>query len=48
MTYGRIETIADLPPAGPLNDRAREKADLDFKNHELGLPRLGDNGACQD
>jgi len=31
MTYLRIETVADLPPEGPLNDRAREKADLDFK-----------------
>lgn len=31
MTYARIETVADLPPAGPLNDRAREKSDLDFK-----------------
>lgn len=31
MTYARIETVADLPPEGPLNDRAREKSDLDFK-----------------
>jgi len=31
MTYARIESAADLPPAGPLNARAREKADLDFK-----------------
>lgn len=31
MTYLRIETAADLPPVGPLNDRAREKVDLDFK-----------------
>ena len=31
MTFTRIETVADLPPEGPLNDRAREKADLDFK-----------------
>lgn len=31
MTYARIETTADLPPAGPLNARAREKSDLDFK-----------------
>lgn len=31
MTYRRIETVADLPSEGPLNDRAREKSDLDFK-----------------
>lgn len=31
MTYTRIETAAGLPPEGSLNDRAREKSDLDFK-----------------
>jgi len=31
VSYGRIEEAADLPPSGPLNARAREKADLDFK-----------------
>jgi len=31
MTYPRIETVSDLPPEGPFNDRAREKSDLDFK-----------------
>ncbi|GMV17108.1 MAG: hypothetical protein AMXMBFR56_53320 [Polyangiaceae bacterium] len=31
MTFTRIETASDLPPEGPLNDRAREKSDLDFK-----------------
>ena len=31
MTYQRIEGPGDLPPAGSLNARAREKQDLDFK-----------------
>lgn len=31
MTYQRIEGPSDLPQAGPLNSRAREKQDLDFK-----------------
>jgi predicted HTH transcriptional regulator len=31
MTYSRIGTANDLPPAGPLNNRSREKSDLDFK-----------------
>lgn len=31
MTYQRIEGPGDLPPAGALNARAREKQDLDFK-----------------
>lgn len=31
MTYQRIERTEDLPPAGALNARAREKQDLDFK-----------------
>src|SRR5690242_16146701 len=33
MTYARIENIADLPPEGPLSERAREKSDLDFKQY---------------
>lgn len=31
MTYQRIEEASSLPPAGPLDSRAREKQDLDFK-----------------
>lgn len=31
MTYKRIESPEDLPPEGPLDERAREKQDLDFK-----------------
>lgn len=31
MTYPHITTAADLPPEGPLDERAREKSDLDFK-----------------
>ena len=31
MTYQRIEDPRDLPPPGPPDARAREKADLDFK-----------------
>src|SRR5438876_521586 len=31
MTYGRIESVADLPPSGLLSARSREKLDLDFK-----------------
>jgi hypothetical protein len=33
VTYTRIEVAVDLPPEGPLNDRAREKSDLDFKTY---------------
>jgi hypothetical protein len=31
VTYQRIERCEDLPPAGPLNARSRERDDLDFK-----------------
>jgi len=31
MTYNRIEIAAHLPPTGQLNERARERSDLDFK-----------------
>lgn len=31
MTYGRIEREDQLPPAGPVDHRSREKLDIDFK-----------------
>lgn len=31
MTYPRVESPGDLPPAGPPSSRTREKLDIDFK-----------------
>ena len=33
MTYRRIKTVDDLPLPGDLDERARERIDIDFKRH---------------